>query len=161
MNPRSCSCSFHNLLDRYDNGIQTFDTANVCVIFLCSPVRPWPNARSTQVYSAGASEIILGKAIKQHNIPREEIVVMTKLYGLVRKSFTPRFNSVADAEKEGYVNQQGLSRKHIFDSVKKSLERLQLDYIDVLQCESSILVCARDNRKAVAEIVADVSGRGA
>ena len=49
------------------------------------------------------------------------------------------------------MNQHGLSRKvhiltssvwafcdplsqHIFDSVKKSLERLQLDYIDVLQC---------------------------
>jgi len=27
-----------------------------------------------------------------------------------------------------------LSSQHIFDSVKKSLERLQLDYIDVLQC---------------------------
>jgi aryl-alcohol dehydrogenase-like predicted oxidoreductase len=34
----------------------------------------------------------------------------------------------------GYVNQHGLSRKHIFESVKASLERLQLDYVDVLQC---------------------------
>jgi aryl-alcohol dehydrogenase-like predicted oxidoreductase len=33
-----------------------------------------------------------------------------------------------------YVNQQGLSRKHIIASVDKSLERLGLDYIDVLQC---------------------------
>jgi aryl-alcohol dehydrogenase-like predicted oxidoreductase len=32
------------------------------------------------------------------------------------------------------VNQYGQSRKHIFDSVQKSLKRLQLDYIDVLQC---------------------------
>jgi aryl-alcohol dehydrogenase-like predicted oxidoreductase len=32
------------------------------------------------------------------------------------------------------VNQHGLSRKHIFDAVKHSLERLQLEYIDVLQC---------------------------
>lgn len=31
-------------------------------------------------------------------------------------------------------NQAGLSRKHIFDSVKASLKRLDLDYIDVLQC---------------------------
>jgi aryl-alcohol dehydrogenase-like predicted oxidoreductase len=27
-----------------------------------------------------------------------------------------------------------LSRKHIFDSVKASLDRLQLDYVDLLQC---------------------------
>ena len=32
-----------------------------------------------QVYSNGLSEVILGKAIKQHNLPREEIVVMTKV----------------------------------------------------------------------------------
>lgn len=44
------------------------------------------------------------------------------------------FNA-AQAEKEGYVNQRGLSRKHIFDSVKASLKRLDLEYIDLLQCE--------------------------
>jgi hypothetical protein len=55
----------------------------------------------------------------------------------------------------GYVNQYGLSRKvcrfslafghrssllffqHIFDAIKHSLERLQLDYVDVLQCTPS------------------------
>ena len=53
-------------------------------------------------------------------------------------------------DESGYVNQHGLSRKvgwfatscstlidgsqHIFDSVQASLKRLQLDYIDVLQC---------------------------
>lgn len=37
-------------------------------------------------------------------------------------------------EELGYVNQRGLSRKHIFGGVKASLERLGLDYIDVLQC---------------------------
>ena len=35
------------------------------------------------------------------------------------------------------MNRNGLSRKHIFDSVKSSLERLQTDYIDVLQCHRS------------------------
>ena len=35
--------------------------------------------RLPQVYSNGLSEIILGKAIKQHDLPRDEIVVMTKV----------------------------------------------------------------------------------
>jgi diketogulonate reductase-like aldo/keto reductase len=55
-------------------------------------------------------------------------------------------------DANGYANQNGLSRKvwlsnlshccagtlffqHIFESVKASLERLQLDYVDVLQCK--------------------------
>jgi aryl-alcohol dehydrogenase-like predicted oxidoreductase len=100
----------------YDSGINTFDTANV--------------------YSNGLSEVILGKAIKQHNLPREEIVVMTKVYFAVGK--TPNVSTVGKSSTElnemGYVNQHGLCRKHIFDSVKQSLERLQLDHIDLLQC---------------------------
>ena len=40
----------------------------------------------------------------------------------------------AELEKNGYVNQHGLSRKHIFESVDHSLKRLGLDYIDLLQC---------------------------
>lgn len=100
----------------YDLGINTFDTANV--------------------YSAGVSEIILGKAIKQHNLPRDEIVVMTKVYGTVGR--TPADTGAgwtdADFERNRYTNQRGLSRKHIFESVRHSLDRLQLDYVDVLQC---------------------------
>ncbi|THH15963.1 hypothetical protein EW146_g4595 [Bondarzewia mesenterica] len=126
----------------YDAGIQTFDTADV--------------------YSNGESEVILGKAIKKLNLPRDEIVVMTKVSSRIcflsgdiltvnpRSSHTIRlnfklFHAVSKDgtnlvpkqlayDEEGYVNQHGLSRKHIFDSVKHSLERLQLDYIDVLQC---------------------------
>ncbi|KAF8176732.1 Aldo/keto reductase [Mycena galopus ATCC 62051] len=96
----------------YDAGINTFDTANV--------------------YSGGISEEILGRAIKQHQFPRDKIVIMTKLYFPVdpEKVFFPG----AAAESAGFVNQSGLSRKHIFDSVKHSLRRLQLDYIDLLQC---------------------------
>ncbi|KAI0051426.1 Aldo/keto reductase [Auriscalpium vulgare] len=101
----------------YENGIQTFDTADV--------------------YSNGASEVILGKAIKQLNLPRDEIVVMTKLHGIVGRTYGERYMGPAAIEvahKNGYINQHGLSRKHIFDSVKHSLERLQLDYVDLLQC---------------------------
>ncbi|KAH9080345.1 Aldo/keto reductase [Lactarius deliciosus] len=97
----------------YENGIQTFDTADV--------------------YSNGLSEVILGKAIKQLNLPREEIVVMTKLHHVVARSPGEQLFS-DNVDNLGYVNQYGQSRKHIFDSVQHSLKRLQLDYIDVLQC---------------------------
>ncbi|KAK0202221.1 Aldo/keto reductase [Desarmillaria ectypa] len=104
----------------YDAGVNAFDTANA----------------SVPIYSNGHSEIILGKAIKQHNLPREEIVVMTKLFFTVGQEPGEIYATPVDSEKKnGYVNQCSLSRKHIFNSVKHSLERLQLDYIDVLQCE--------------------------
>lgn len=47
----------------------------------------------------------------------------------------PRPPTTADEQDvAGFVNQRGLSRKHIFDSVDASLKRLDTDYIDVLQC---------------------------
>ena len=68
--------------DRYDHGITTFDTANV---------RHFPSHGAQdislpppQVYSNGLSEIILGNAIKKLELPREEIVIMTKAGGPTR-----------------------------------------------------------------------------
>ncbi|KAF7800162.1 hypothetical protein EIP86_011409 [Pleurotus ostreatoroseus] len=99
----------------YEHGINTFDTADA--------------------YSNGLSEKILGKAIKQLHLPREEIVVMTKTYFPWGPDVSvSAIRQGVNADELGLVNQWGLSRKHIFDSVKGSLERLQLDYIDVLQC---------------------------
>lgn len=102
----------------YDAGIQTFDTANA--------------------YSNGLSEIILGKAIKQFNLPRDEIVILTKVFFPVAKEYGMNGASLGGSPEQrdasGLVNQYGLSRKHIFESIKHSLERLQLDYVDVLQC---------------------------
>lgn len=85
---------------------------------------------------------------------RDEIVIMTKVnlsflvYGsnlcfeqyaytlqvYFTVGHTPDAKDTSDAN--GYVNQRGLSRKHIFESVQHSLRRLQLDYVDVLQCAS-------------------------
>ncbi|OSC96859.1 Aldo/keto reductase [Trametes coccinea BRFM310] len=106
--------AFKHIKNAYDLGITTFDTANA--------------------YSNGLSEIILGKAIKQFNLPREELVIMTKLYFPVGDVGYNPFESPKTPEEWGIINQKGLNRKHIFDSVKASLKRLQLDHIDLLQC---------------------------
>jgi len=105
--------SFEHIKAAYDAGINAFDTANV--------------------YSNGKSEEILGKAIKKYNLPRDEIVVMTKVFFTVART-NENLVAVPNHDQLGYVNQHGLSRKHIFESVKHSLERLQLDYVDLLQC---------------------------
>ena len=63
------------------------------------------------MYSNGLSEIILGKAIKQHNLPRDEIVVLTKVYFTCRSDNGPFFTNEGDADGLGFVNQHGLSRK--------------------------------------------------
>ncbi|KAG2181713.1 hypothetical protein INT44_008528 [Umbelopsis vinacea] len=101
----------------YDAGINFFDTANV--------------------YSHGVSEEILGKAIKTYNLPRGKIVVATKVFFLCAEGNPeiPAFGKGQDwiEQEAGYVNGNGLSRKHIFDSVEASLRRLNLDYIDLLQ----------------------------
>lgn len=77
-----------------DVGINFFDTANI--------------------YSYGASETILGNALKKH-ANRDEIVVATKAYMKMK-----------DAPNSG-----GLSRKALFYQLDQSLERLQMDYVDL------------------------------
>ena len=70
---------------------------------------------SADVYAAGRSEEIMGKALKEFN--REEIVIATKVRGRIFQG----------------VNGEGLSRKHIFEACNASLRRLGTDYIDLYQ----------------------------
>jgi aryl-alcohol dehydrogenase-like predicted oxidoreductase len=72
---------------------------------------------TADVYSAGLSEQVTGQALKNLKIPRENVVVATKVFG----------------ETAPGVNTRGLSRSHIVDGVKASLKRLQLDHIDLYQ----------------------------
>ena len=79
-----------------ENGINFIDTANI--------------------YSEGLSELLLGKALRDLGVDRQQLVIATKVRG--------RMGSGA--------NQIGLSQLHIIDSVNDSLRRLQLEHIDLL-----------------------------
>lgn len=97
----------------YDAGLRTFDTADS--------------------YSNGKSEELLGKFIKKFNIPRDRIVILSKVYYSVEPN-TGRY-SLADTsgfKEMDYANSKGLSRKHIFDAVEASVKRLGT-YLDVFQ----------------------------
>jgi hypothetical protein len=79
-----------------DLGINFFDTANV--------------------YSIGASEEILGRALKDF-ANRDEVVIATKVHGRMHDG----------------PNGAGLSRKAILSEIDKSLKRLGTDYVDLYQ----------------------------
>jgi aryl-alcohol dehydrogenase-like predicted oxidoreductase len=68
-------------------------------------------------YSLGASEEVLGRALKRLGIPRHRVVIATKV-GL----------PVGDDQ-----NARGLSRKHVRHAIDDSLRRLGVDYVDLYQ----------------------------
>jgi aryl-alcohol dehydrogenase-like predicted oxidoreductase len=84
---------------------------------------------TADIYANGLSEQVTGKAIK--DLPRDELVIATKVFGRLgaySAAETP------DAQRRATrTNIWGLSRKHIFDAIDASLERLGLDYIDLYQ----------------------------
>jgi voltage-dependent potassium channel beta subunit len=67
-------------------------------------------------YAAGASEVMMGKVLRE--LPRHTLVISSKLYWPMSDD----------------VNDRGLSRKHIFESVVKSLQRIGTDYLDIYYC---------------------------
>src|SRR5438093_5436574 len=72
---------------------------------------------TADMYSLGASEEILGRALKDVGPPRDRVVIATKV-----------FNAMGDDP-----NQRGLSRKHILHAIDDSLRRLGTDYVDLYQ----------------------------
>ncbi len=77
------------------------------------------------------SEEIIGKALKKFSIPRSKVVLLSKCFFGVDYGSQPPLSKVT-VNDGPFVNRAGLSRKHIFDAVDASVERLGT-YIDVLQ----------------------------
>ncbi|MCL4453327.1 MAG: aldo/keto reductase [Candidatus Thermoplasmatota archaeon] len=91
----------------YDSGINFFDTANI--------YHGRVEHNEDCIECTGNSEKTLGEIIKDYE--RESLVISTKVRGPMA----------------GYVNSSGLSRKHIMNQIRESLNRLNTDYIDLYQ----------------------------
>ena len=72
---------------------------------------------TADVYSLGASEVVLGRALKKYAPLRDNVVIATKV-----------FNPMSEDR-----NDRGLSRKHIMRAIDASLRRLGTDYVDLFQ----------------------------
>jgi len=87
----------HQMLDiSFASGINYFDTATT--------------------YGAGESERILGRWLKRRSIPRDKVIISSKISSRISRLPWRR----------------GLSKKHINTQLDFSLKRLQLDYLDLL-----------------------------
>ncbi|MET0181405.1 MAG: aldo/keto reductase [Caulobacterales bacterium] len=89
--------SFAQVKRAHEAGINFYDTADI--------------------YSRGESEEILGRALQEFKVRRDETVIATKV-----------FNPMGRGPNRG-----GLSRKHIMQSIDASLQRLGVDYVDLYQ----------------------------
>jgi aryl-alcohol dehydrogenase-like predicted oxidoreductase len=88
----------------YESGIIFIDTADIYSIWV-------------EGNPGGVSETIIGKWMKRSKIPREQLVIATKVRGRIGQG----------------PNDEGLSRAHILNAVEASLRRLGTDYIDLYQ----------------------------
>lgn len=68
------------------------------------------------VYAKGESELMMGAVLRE--FPRHELVISSKV-------FWPMSDD---------INDKGLSRKHIHESIHKSLKRIGTDYLDIYYC---------------------------
>lgn len=93
---------------------------------------------TADIYSFGESERMVGQAVRELDVPREKLVLATKVCG-------PMSDQAQSGR--GDVNNAGLSRKHIVESCHASLKRLQTDYIDLYQLHGW------DNRGCLEEIL--------
>lgn len=72
---------------------------------------------NAEVYARGEAETVMGRVIKKAGWKRSDLVISTKIFWGGRGP-----------------NDNGLSRKHLLEGTQASLERLQLDYVDLIFC---------------------------
>ncbi len=72
---------------------------------------------NAEAYAHGNAETVMGNVIKKLGWKREDIVVSSKVFWGGRGP-----------------NDEGLSRKHVYEACRNSLKRLQLDYLDLFFC---------------------------
>ena len=72
---------------------------------------------TAEIYGLGTGETNLGKAMKELGIARKKVVISTKIFKIGNDP-----------------NDCFLSRKHIVEGLKNSLQRLQLKYVDIVYC---------------------------
>ncbi|KAJ6545011.1 NADP-dependent oxidoreductase domain-containing protein [Mycena vulgaris] len=80
---------------------------------------------TAETYANGKSEEEMGRVIQELGLRRTDLIISTKIF------WGPR---------EG-PNDTGLSRKHVIEGTKESLERLRLTYVDVIfahRCDSTV-----------------------
>lgn len=93
---------------------------------------------TANIYSSGQSEMMLGRALKEVGISRPEAVIATKVRGRMGEG----------------VNQVGLTRLHIHDSVNDSLKRLDVDHIDLLYVHGvDMLTPLEETMRALEDVV--------
>jgi aryl-alcohol dehydrogenase-like predicted oxidoreductase len=72
---------------------------------------------TANIYSEGLSEQMTGQAIRDLGLKRDDLVIATKVRGKMGEG----------------PNDSGLTRKHILQQANESLQRLNMDYIDLYQ----------------------------
>jgi voltage-dependent potassium channel beta subunit len=77
---------------------------------------------NAEIYARGESEIVMGKILKKMKWDRDSYVVSSKVFFGYRGTENTK------------PNQNGLSRKHVFEACNQALERLQVDYLDLFFC---------------------------
>jgi aryl-alcohol dehydrogenase-like predicted oxidoreductase len=96
----------------WDAGINFFDTA--------------------EAYDNGLGEIQMGNALKALGVPRQELVITTKLFHGC--SMPGAGGKSGNVELKINQNQVGTSRKHLLEGMTRSLKNMQLDYVDIIYC---------------------------